>query len=167
MPRRDDYDRDERRSWRDIDRGRDKSRHTDQNRPAPGQGGFGKSNKDRYYKAKLDKLMKEKLDNVFADPERDGMAREIQDAVTHGERQEKAAAYLEKYGLPEDFETLMAMSEVKDDELFAQVIPAVAERWDDQPDSRRKLAVERLQMRLMRVRDKDARAVATELIRKG
>jgi len=164
MPRRDDYDRDERPSWRDIDRGKDRSRHTDQNRPAPG---YGKSNKSSYYKAKLDKLMKDKLEKVFADPERDGLAREIQDAVTHAERKDKTAAYLDKYGLPEDFETLMAISEVKEDEIFAMVMPAVAERWDDQPDSRRKLAVERLQMRLMRVRDKDARAIATELIRKG
>lgn len=165
MPRRDDRDRDERPSWRDIDRGKDRSRHTDQNRPAPGSGGYG--NKSSYYKAKLDKLMKDKLEKVFADPERDGLAREIQDAVTHAERKDKTAAYLDQYGLPEDFETLMAMSEVKEDEIFALVMPAVAERWDDQPASRRKLAVERLQMRLMRVRDRDARAIATELIGKG
>jgi hypothetical protein len=164
MPRRDDYDRDERRSWRDVDRGKDRSRHTDQNRPEHGSGGHG--TKSSYYKAKLDKLMKDKLEKVFADPERDGMAREIQDAVTHAERKDKTAAYLDKYGLPDDFETLMAMSEVKEDEIFAQVMPSVAERWDDQPDSRRKLAVERLQMRLLRVRDKDARAIATELISK-
>ena len=69
--------------------------------------------------------------------------------------------------MPEDFETLMAMAEVKDDGVFAQVVPPMAEQWDAQSAPRRKLATQMLQLRLMRVRDKEARQVAMEMIRKG
>ncbi len=160
MGRRDD----DKPSWRDIDRARDRSRHTDQNRD-PYRGGGGRSN--RYYKAKLEKLMKDKLEQVFSDPERDGLARRIRDELLGAERLEAVRQYLDTYGLPEDFETLLAMAEVKDDEVFAAVVPAMAALWDEQPDSRRKVAVQTLKTRLMRLRDRDARAVASGLIGKG
>ena len=161
MGRRDD--RDDRPSWRDIDRKRERSRHTDQNRPIDGHGGGGRPN--RYSKAALEKAMKGQLDAVFANPERDAASRAVRDAVTGAERAAATEAYLSEYGVPEDFETLLAMADVKDDGVFAQVIPAMAERWDDQPDSRRKVAKQLLQLRLMRVRDRGARAVALDLIR--
>ncbi|MDP7110468.1 MAG: hypothetical protein QGH45_00820 [Myxococcota bacterium] len=164
MGRRDD--RDDRPSWRDIDRKRDRSSHTEQHKPMGGSGG-GQGTSSRYYKAALDKAMKSKLEAVFADPERDGRARSIRDATTGAERTEATAAYLDQYGVPEDFETLMAMAEVKDDGVFAQVVPPMAEQWDAQSAPRRKLATQMLQLRLMRVRDKEARQVAMEMIRKG
>ncbi len=164
MGRRDDRDRDDRPSWRDIDRKRDSSTHTEQNRPSYGGGKAS----NRHYKAALERVMKDKLNEMFSDPKRDKAAAKIQDAATQSERKEAAEAYLAEYDVPEeDFPTLMAMAEVKDDALFATVVPLMAALWDDQPDSRRKVARQLLQMRLMRVRDKDARAVATELIRKG
>ncbi len=162
MGRRHDRD-DDAPSWRDIDRGRDSSRHTDQNKSAYG----GKRANDHSYKARLDKAWKERAENVFKDPERDKAAKKVQVAATASERKAAAQAYLDKYELPTDFETLMAMAEVKDDALFAQVMPPMAELWDEQPASRRKVAAQMLQMRLMRVRDKDARKIATELIDKG
>ena len=165
MGRRDD--RDDRPSWRDIDRKRDRSLHTDQHKPMGGGGGGGRPGADRYYKAALEKAMKQRLDSVFADPERDGAARAVRDATTGAERKEAAEAYLAEYGVPEDFETLMAMAEVKDDAVFAQVVPPMAEQWDEQPPTRRKVAKQMLQLRLMRVRDKEARKVAMEMIRKG
>ena len=67
MGRRDD--RDDRPSWRDIDRKRDRSSHTEQHKPMGGSGG-GQGTSSRYYKAALDKAMKSKLEAVFADPER-------------------------------------------------------------------------------------------------
>jgi hypothetical protein len=164
MGRRDD--RDDRPSWRDIDRKRDRSSHTEQHKQIGGGGG-GHGSSSRYNKAALDKALKSKLDAVFADPERDGLARSVRDATTGAERKQATAAYLEKYGVPEDFETLMAMAEVKDDGVFAQVVPPMAEQWEAQSAPRRKLVKEMLQLRLMRVRDKDARKIATEMIRKG
>jgi hypothetical protein len=164
MGRRDD--RDDRPSWRDIDRKRDRSSHTEQHKPMGGGGG-GQGTSSRYYKAALEKAMKSKLDAVFADPERDGLARSIRDATTGAERTESTAAYLDKYGVPDDFETLMAMAEVKDDGVFAVVVPPMAEQWEAQSAPRRKLAVQMLQLRLMRVRDKEARQVAMGMIRKG
>lgn len=166
MGRRDDRDRDDRPSWRDIDRTRDRSSHTDQHKPIGGGGG-GKPGADRYYKAALEKAMKKRLDAVFADPERDGAARAVREAVTGAERTEATGAYLDRYGVPEDFETLMSMAEVKDDAVFAQVVPPMAELWDEQPPTRRKVAKQLLQLRLMRVRDKEARKVAMEMISKG
>ncbi len=163
MGRRDD--RDDRPSWRDIDRKRDRSAHTDQHKPVGGGGG-GRGG-SRYSKAALEKAMKAQLDAVFADPERDKLARSIRDATTGAERAAATAEYLEKHGVPEDFETLMAMAEVKDDAVFAQVVPPMAAQWDDQSAARRKMAKQMLQLRLMRVRDKEARAVAMEMIRKG
>jgi len=163
MGRRDDRDRDDRPSWRDIDRKRDSSRHTDQNKPAYGQ----QQSSNRYYKAALEKAMKQRLEDVFADPARDGLAKKIREAATGAERKEAALEYLAQYDVPDDFETLMALAEVKDDAIFAKVMPAMAEQWPDQPSSRRKVAKQMLQMRLMRVRDKDARAIAQELIKKG
>lgn len=162
MGRRDDRDRDDRPSWRDIDRKRDLSKHTDQGKPVYER----QRPSSRYYRAQLERAMKDRLDNMFADPERDAAARKITEAATASERKEATEAYLETYDLPEDFATLLAMAEVKDDGLFARVVPAMAELWADQPDSRRKLAVQVLQMRLMRVRDKEARKVAQDLIRK-
>ena len=163
MGRRNDRDRDDRPSWRDIDRKREGSRHTDQNRPADGH----HESSNRYYKAALEKAMKKRLEDVFADPVRDGLAKKIREATTGAERKEAAQEYLDKYDLPDDFETLMALAEVKDDAIFARVIPVMAEQWSDQPASRRKVAKQMLQMRLMRVRDKDARAIAQDLIKKG
>ena len=160
---RDDYD--DKPSWRDIDRRREASTHTDQNKPSQGYGGPRHSS-NRYYKAKLEKLMKEKLEAVFVDPEQGAASKKIINSVTGADRKEATAEYLDKWGVPEDFETLMAMAEVKDDAVFAQVLPPMRDLWDEQSDSRRKLARQLLQMRLMRVRDKDARATATELIGK-
>jgi len=163
MGRRNDRDRDDRPSWRDIDRKRDSSRHTDQNKPANGQ----TRSSDRYYKAALEKAMKKRLEDVFADPKRDGLAKQIREAETGAERKEAAQKYLDEYDLPHDFETLLSLAEVKDDAIFARVMPALAEQWAEQPSSRRKVARQTLQMRLMRVRDKDARGIAQELIKKG
>ncbi len=165
MGRRDDRDRDDRPSWRDIDRKRDRSLHTDQDRPIGGGG--GNPNASRYYKAALEKAMKQRLEKVFADPERDAAAREIRDAITGADRKAAAETYLAQYELPEDFETLLAMAEVKDDAIFARVVPAMAELWDAQPETRRKVAKQMLQLRLMRVRDKEARAIALEMTRRA
>ena len=162
MGRRHDRD-DDAPSWRDIDRGRDESRHTDQNKPAHGN---PRAN-DHSYKARLDKAWKERAAAVFADPKRDKAGKKVQEAATASERKDAATAYLDEYGIPEDFETLMAMAEVKDDVIFAQVLPPMADLWDDQPASRRKIATQMLQMRLMRVRDNDARKIASQLIDKG
>jgi len=162
MGRRHDRD-DDAPSWREIDRGRESSRHTEQNKPAHD----GPRANDHSYKARLDKAWKERAAAVFANPERDKAGKKVQEAATASERKEAAEAYLTEYGIPEDFETLMAMAEVKDDAVFAQVLPPMADLWDDQPASRRKIAVQMLQMRLMRVRDKDARKIASDLIDKG
>ena len=159
MGRRHDRD-DDAPSWRDIDRGRDSSRHTDQNKSAHG----GPRRNDHSYKARLDKAWKERAETVFKDPKRDKAGKKVQEAATASERKQAAQAYMDEYGLPTDFETLMALAEVKDDAIFAQVLPPMAELWDDQPASRRKVAAQMLQMRLMRVRDKDARKIASELI---
>jgi hypothetical protein len=162
MGRRHDRD-DDAPSWRDIDRGRDESRHTDQNKPAFGD----RRANDHSYKARLDKAWKERAAAVFDNPERNKAGKKIQEAASASERKEAAEVYLSEFGVPEDFETLMAMAEVKDDAVFAQVLPPMAEQWEEQPASRRKIAVQMLQMRLMRVRDNDARKLATSLIDKG
>lgn len=162
MGRRHDRD-DDAPSWRDIDRGRDESRHTEQNKPAYRD----RRANDHSYKAHLDKAWKERAAAVFANPERDKAGKKVQEAATASERKEAAEAYLSEYGIPEDFETLMSMAEVKDDAVFAQVLPPMAEQWDEQPASRRKVAAQMLQMRLMRVRDNDARKLASQLIEKG
>ncbi len=110
MPRRDDDGDKPRKTWREIDKGRDKSSHTrtssDRDRER-----FEKTSAYTRYKANLEKVfsggelsdaMRDRLDPKGEGKARDAALRKVREAETVAEFAAAVDAMLEKFPLPDD-----------------------------------------------------------------
>lgn len=133
----------EKRSWRDIDRGKDRSNHSDQSRSP-----MEKRPKDRYQKAAAQKELKGQLNALFADHGAADLRKAILDADDRVSLQQAVDAYLEERGsLPPDPDLLEKAMGVRKDKTLLRVVDAVGELLQTTDATRKKVFLLKLRSR--------------------
>jgi hypothetical protein len=113
-----DSDEREKPSWREIDRRRDRSRHVSRD---------DRSRKDKSLRSAWAKeqYLKE-VDKLFTGKKGGKEHETALNAIHRNYGTSKFASsvkkYLEKYGIPDDWSTLMLLLDYKDDEVLVQVV---------------------------------------------
>jgi hypothetical protein len=143
MPR--EYDRNKRnKSWREIDRGKDRSAHRKEDRPRvpPNQQARSES-ASKVYRSKLDAFfdgdgkppeqIREKLGQLEAKApapggrERIAALKAIKDAGTSSAVTKAVRAYLDKWELPPDHDVLVQVLTASDDDYVAAALELIGE----------------------------------------
>ena len=116
-----DSDEREKPNWREIDRKRDRSRHASRDKSSRQE----KSLRSTWAK---EQYMKE-MDKLFQGEKGGKEHKTALNAIHNHYGTSRFAAsvrrYLKKYGIPDDWSTLMLLLDYKDDEVIAQVIEAL------------------------------------------
>jgi hypothetical protein len=148
---RGDDDRGERPSWRDLDRKRDRSNHSDQDRslstPQP---------KDRYQSAQAQKALKSELEGLFGDNQADPRRETLLKAEDRVALEDAVNAYLDGGGLPADSIVLEKALDVRKDATLRGVVAAIGEALPS-------LAGEHQKMLLLKMRTKKRRTFDAKL----
>ncbi len=138
-------DRDDRPSWRDLDRKRDRgshSQHEPLNKAKP---------KDRYQSAAAQKALKGELEALFHDNKGDALRDAILAADDRAALQTAIDEYIEaKGGLPPQFEVLEKALDVRKDRTLRVVVDAIAGALPD-------FAEEHQKVLLLKMRNKKRR----------
>jgi hypothetical protein len=118
-----DSDEKERPSWRDIDRKRDRSSHVSRDESSRQEKSLRSTwAKERYLK---------EVDKLFQGKKGDKAHKAALNAIHGHYGTSKFAAavkeYLKKYGVPDDWSTLMLLLDYKDDKVLGQVIGTLKE----------------------------------------
>ena len=119
-PDSDDRDRP---SWREIDRKRDRSRHVTRDKT---------SRKEKSLRSTWAKQQYLKEVGKFFQGEKGGKEHKVALDAIHrhygtGKFASAVKKYLKKYGIPDDWSTLMLLLDYKDDKVLVQVIEALKE----------------------------------------
>lgn len=116
-----DSDERDRPSWRDIDRRRDRSRHVSRDESSRQE----KSLRSTWAK---EQYLKE-VDKIFQGTKGGKEHKKALDAIHRHYGTSKFGSavkkYLKKYGLPEDWSTLMLLLDYKDEEVVLQVMESL------------------------------------------
>lgn len=161
----DEYDRDERPSWRDIDKKRDRSSHVRQEKDE--RKGGARPGADRYeqgrYKEALDKLFKGKKGTL----EHEKLYNKIHKSYGSSTFLPTVQKYIAAYGPPTDISTLILILDTKDQNIMLAAIDAIKELAGkasprEKEDVRRKLSIIAMTDRSADVKER-AREVADEL----
>lgn len=139
----DDYDNDERPSWREIDKRRDRSSHVGQERQEKDKQkpGADRWNTGRHKKA-LEMLFKGDKGTI----EHEKLFKKIHKSYGSPTFVDAVREYVEKYGPPDDVSTMLLVLDTKDAPLmlltmekFPQVYGGASKR--EKEDIRRKLSI--------------------------
>jgi hypothetical protein len=138
----DDRDRGEKLSWREKDRRRESSAHTDQSK----EWRNGKDRpKDRYANAQAQKEQGEALAGLFASPE----AKKLEKAIENADRaalQPALDAYFELEGrFPPNPDFLERALDTRKDRMLRDVVAAIEEALPDASPNRRKVLLRKMQ----------------------
>ena len=127
---RDDRDR-EKTSWRDLDRKRDRSNHTEQ-----GSGAKVPKAKDRYADAQAQKMLKDQLGALFEDKEATKLRKDILDA-DRASLKDAVAAWVESKGSfpPQDPTLLEKALDTRKATHLLLVVEAVGQHLDAGTDA--------------------------------
>ncbi len=151
-----EYDNDERPSWRDIDKKRDRSSHVAQEKQEKQKIGANRWDTGRYKKA-LDKLFLGEKGTV----EHEKLYKKIHGSYGTPTFLPAVQKYIDKYGLPDDSSTLLLLMDAKDPEIMVMAIDKLCEIFDgasarEKEDIRRKLSIVALTERSVDVKEKAA-----------
>ncbi len=136
-------------SWREKDRRKDQSAHSDQAGPERQP-----SAKDRYANAQAQKALKGQLEDLFRDKEGDALRKGILDA-DRGSLQGAIDAYIEAKGaLPaDDAELLEKCLDARRDKTLRLVVDAIAEGIGDYTPDAKKVLVLKMRTKARRTFD--------------
>ena len=160
-----DYDNDERPSWRDIDKKRDRSSHVSQDKKE--KAGGGRPGADRYeqgrYKEALEKLFQGKKGTI----EYQKLYNKIHKSYGSSTFLKHVQNFTQAYGLPEDVSTLLLILDTKDPATMLTAIDKLKDLFAaatarEKEDIRRKLSIIGMTDRSGDVKER-AREVAEEL----
>ena len=125
----------EKRSWRDVDRGKDRSDHSDQSRSPMRQ-----RPDDRYQTAAAQKQLKGQLDALFVDKDALALRQAVLDAQDRIALQDALTAFIAARGaLPPDPDLLEKAMTVRKDGLLKHVVEAVGQLLETTDATRKKL----------------------------
>jgi hypothetical protein len=116
-----DSDEREKPSWRDIDRKRDRSRHVSRDEQSSSEKSLRSTWAKEQYLKEVDKLFQGKKGNK----EHKTALNAIHNHYGTSKFASSVRKYLKKYGIPDDWSTLMLLLDYKDDEVLVQVIDAL------------------------------------------
>jgi len=160
------YDDDERPSWRDIDKRRDRSSHVRQEKGEKKQGdarpGAGRYDQGRYKEA-LERLFQGKKGTL----EYQKLYNKIHKAYGSTTFLKHVQNFTQAYGLPEDVSTLLLILDTKDPPTMLAAIDRLKEFFAaatarEKEDIRRKLSIIAMTDRSSDVKER-AREIADEL----
>jgi len=157
------YDEDEREkiSWREIDRRKDRSPYAPKEPPKergrPRRSDWLK----KHYRKEVDKLFMGKKGTKKHQRARDNIDR------YHGTDQFEAAvkAYLEEYGLPDDWNTLSLILDYSDSEKVLEAITAMKTLYDTRTPIEKQGFKAKVDILAMTARDADVRNFAEEILK--
>lgn len=136
-------DYDERPSWREIDKKREKSTHYDRGKT---EGEKREVPRDRWQSGRV----KEALDRIFEGKkgtiEHDKLYNKLHSAYGSARFLKAVQNYIEKYGLPDDFSTLILVVDAKNESIVVHAIEKLKEVFSgltdrQKEDMRRKLSI--------------------------
>jgi hypothetical protein len=163
MPR--EYDRNKRqKSWREIDRGKDRSAHRKEDRPrVPPHQQARSESASKVYRSRLDAFfdgdgkapeqVRDKLKaldtKVPGGKERTAALKKIKDAGTSSAVTKAVRAYLEQWELPPDHDVLVQVLTASDDEYVAAALELIGELLDANRAPRRTTLLEQRLKRIV------------------
>jgi len=112
------HDEREKPSWREIDRRRDRSRHASRDERSRKEKSLRSTWAKEQYLKEVDKLFTGKKGGK----EHKSALNAIHRAYGTSKFASSVKKYLQKYGIPDDWSTLMLLLDYKDDEVLQQVI---------------------------------------------
>ena len=118
-----DSDEREKPSWRDIDRKRDRSRHGSRDEQSRSEKSLQSTWAKEQYLKEVDKLFQGKKGSK----EHKAALNAIHNHYGTSKFASSVRKYLKKYGIPDDWSTLMLLLDYKDDEVLVQVIETLKE----------------------------------------
>ena len=160
MVRYQDEDERERISWREIDRRKDRPyalRETPKDRERSHRSDWMK----KHYRKEVDKLFMGKKGTKKHQKARDDIDRH------HGTDQFEAAvkAYLDQYGLPEDWNTLSLLLDYSDAEKVLQALTAMKNLYEARTPMEKQGFRAKVDILAMTARDSDLRDFAEEMLK--
>lgn len=147
-------------SWRDKDRSRDRSAQaTPTPRPDALFGNRFKAEAER-------KSALSAAEALFANPGKEGLERKLLNA-TPSTLEAVGREYIEKYGLPDQFETLCRLVEHPSGEISTQALEKLKPLLPGQAPARRQTLLQSLQLLTMTAKDPQTRKAATAFLRRS
>jgi len=139
-----DYD-DERPSWREIDKKRDKSRHYDRQDKNQKKDSI-EGPKDRWKSGRVKDALNRLFQGEKGTPEHDKLFNKIHSMYGSERFLPTVQKYIEKYGLPDDVSTLLLFLDTSDDEISLRTIEKFKELYGSlsarqKEDVKRKLSI--------------------------
>jgi len=153
-------DYDNRPSWRELDKRKDKSSHRQDEKPEfPGQGKKQETYSMKVYKRKLDEMFSGKTKKKKSKSSFDPILKAQGTKEFHG----LVAEYVNDKGIPDDWEALMAFLDHKDSQVVIQCLQKMGPQVDDQSPARRQMFQSKLKILDMTTRDQEVRAAIESL----
>jgi hypothetical protein len=118
-----DSDEREKPSWRDIDRKRDRSSHVSRDEHSRSEKSLRSTWAKEQYLKEVDKLFQ----GEKGSKEHKAARNAIHTSYGTSKFASSVKKYLKKYGIPDDWSTLMLLLDYKDDEVLVQVIETLKE----------------------------------------
>jgi hypothetical protein len=118
-----DSDEREKPSWRDIDRKRDRSSHVSRDEHSRSEKSLRSTWAKEQYLKEVDKLFQ----GGKGSKEHKAARNAIHNSYGTSKFASSVKKYLKKYGIPDDWSTLMLLLDYKDDEVLVQVIETLKE----------------------------------------
>jgi hypothetical protein len=116
-----DSDEREKPSWREIDRKRDRSRHVSRDEKSRSEKSLRSTWAKEQYLKEVDKLFQ----GEKGGKKHKAALNAIHNNYGTGKFVSSVKKYLDKYGIPDDWSTLMLLLDYKDDEVLVHVIKAL------------------------------------------
>jgi hypothetical protein len=154
-------ERGEKKSWRDLDRRRDQSAHSDQDKRPHDK----KHDGNRYQEAQAAKEIKTQLDGLFGDKVGDALTKAILEAVDRSALQAAIQKYSDERGtLPADPSLLEKALDCRNDKMMRTVIADIATHLPDLDAVHRKVLLLKMKTKARTSFDRKVTAAVKELI---
>jgi len=161
MVRYHDEDEREKVSWREIDRRKDRSPYAPRETPQDRERSRRSQWMKKHYRKEVDKLFMGKKGTKKHQKARDDIDR------YHGTDQFEAAvkAYLDQYGLPDDWNTLSLLLDYSDAEKVLQALTAMKNLYEARTPMEKQGFKAKVDILAMTARDRDLRDFAEEMLK--
>lgn len=161
MVRYRDEDEREKISWREIDRRKDRSPYAPKEAPKDRERSHRSEWMKKHYRKEVDKLFMGKKGTKKHQKARDDIDR------YHGTDQFEAAvkAYLDQYGLPDDWSTLSLLLDYSDAEKVLQALTVMRDLYEARTPMEKQGFKAKVDILAMTARDNDLRDFAEEMLK--
>jgi hypothetical protein len=157
-PENDDYT--EKKSWRDIDRVRDKSAHVSDDSETQRPQSPKKEWAQKMYLKEIENLFRGKK----ATPEHDAALNEIHKRAGTKKFNTAVRKYVKEYGLPDDWSTLFLLLDYKDVKIVREAAEKLTTIIDDEPLNKKEGFKSKLSIMAMTADDDEVREIAQEYL---